>query len=860
MPSQLAYLRFPWLIIGLVLAALGLATVFAQQFRFDASSETLVVEDDPDLAAYERVSQVFGGDAFLFLTFAPHNGELISPSALQDLDALVRDVAKVEGVKRVFSILDVPLLKSPPVTLADLLEGFRTLRSNDADLGLAADELTSSPFFSELLITRDGTGTALKIDLESDDELATATAAVASLQRSSTTTGAAWDAALQNQRFAREAFLEKRAAVIEALRKIARSYQERGTLYLGGVPMIAADMITYVKSDLTIFGGAVIGLMVLALGFFFRRVRWVALPVLTAAVSVFLTIGVLGALEWQATVISSNFVSLLGITTISLTIHLIVQYREQLLIDADMSGPELVHSTMRIKFAPCFYTALTTIAAFGSLTVSGILPVEYFGWMMCLGIVVSFVVTYTLFPAVLLLLPKGRPAANLAVTNNFIRAVGEFARWRPLAITLVAGMIAIAAYVGVSRVSLDNRFAEYFDTDTEIYQGMRYIDENLGGTIPFDVVLKFAPYEPDAGGFGDADDDAFADEDAFADPGEDPFAEEDAFEDPFAEDDDFADGEVEDYPEKYWFSRNMLDDLARVHRFVDTQPQVGKLLSLTLLEDFALEFIEGEKLSNLQIVAILGAIPAELRSQLIDPYASPATGELRLSGRIIESGPSFDREAFRQEILRFGVEEVQFAPADVQVTGMMVLFNSMLSQLLDSQISTLTYILAVVFVMFLVLLKSLRYALLGMVPNTLASATVIGAMGFSGIPLDMMTTTIAAICIGIGVDDTIHYLHRFSEEYKKWGDARVAVSFAHASIGRALNYTSLTVMIGFSVLCFSSFVPTVMFGLWTAVAMLLALLANLTLLPALLVLTHGGRPQQPELRNQDAGPVDETAA
>ncbi|MEM9621978.1 MAG: MMPL family transporter [Pseudomonadota bacterium] len=815
--AHLDYLRWPWLWLLVSAVVLGLAINYAGAFRFDASSDTLVVEGDADLALYEQVVAVFGGDEFLFLTFQPNNGQPISPEALATLQNIVEELEAVPGVKSVFSVLDAPLLKSPPVSLGQLSTGLPTLQSESVDLQLAQQELLNSPFFRELLITRGGDATAIKINLNASERLQRATQArdMLSAQVDHDLMNEAHERAIHREyRLAREQFLGEREQLIREIREIRGRYQSAGVLHLGGVPMIAADMIAYVKSDLSVFGGSVIGLMVVALAFFFRRMRWVILPLATAGLSVVYTIGLLGYLDWQATVISSNFVSLLGITTISLTIHLIVQYRELLHTQPHLDKHSLVMATMRTKFAPCFYTALTTMAAFGSLTVSGIVPVEYFGWMMCVGIIMSFVVTFTFFPAVLLLLPKGKPSSNLGDSNSFIRALGEFTRWRPRVVAVAGFVMAVVAYFGVTQVSLDNRFAEYFDTDTEIFQGMRYIDQQLGGTIPFDVILRFPPYE-EVG---------------------------------FDEDDDFFDENEDPYPERYWFTRNMLDRLEQVHRFLDEQPQVGKVISLTALEDFAREFTDGEKLTNLQIVAILGAIPIDLHGELISPYASPATGELRLSGRIVESGPAFDREAFRQSIVEFGVQEVNFSSTDVAVTGMMVLFNGMLAQLLDSQISTLSYVLLAVFIMFLLLLRSLPHALLGMIPNTLASATVIGAMGYSGIPLDMMTTTIAAICIGIGVDDTIHYLHRFREEYARWGDARIAVSFSHASIGRALYYTSITVMVGFSVLCFSNFVPTVMFGLWTAVAMALALLANLTLLPALLVLTHADKPAQPELR------------
>ncbi len=809
------YLDWPRVLLGVCLVFSIVSAFYASVFRFDASSETLVVEGDPDLALYERIADIFGGDEFLFLTFAPRNGQPVSASALIVLENITAALEQLEGVAGVFSILDAPLLKSPPMSLDELENGVRTLRSSDVDYELARQELTNSPFFKELLITKDGAASAIKINIAPDETLNQLFDKRQQMRSEENTSGETWLAINEEYRLSREAYLADRERLIGQIRQVQDEFSGEGTLHLGGVPMIAADMIAYVKRDLQVFGASVVGLMVLALLVFFRSIRWVLLPLATAALSVFFTVGLLGFLDWQATVVSSNFISLLGITTISLTIHLIVHYRELQHTQPELDRDELVRETMRDKFAPCFYTALTTIAAFGSLTASGIVPVEDFGWMMCMGICLSFLVTYTFFPAVLMLLPKPGLAKNVDSPNHFIRVLGEFTRWRPGAVVCIGLLLALVAVFGIQRVSLDNRFAEYFDPSTEIYQGMHFIDQNLGGTIPFDVVLSFPPYEVEE----------------------------------FDEDDDFGFAqEADPYPERYWFNRNMLDRLEKVHRFLDAQPHVGKVLSLTALEDFAREFTSGKKLTSLEIVAVLGAVPEDLRAELIQPYANPETGELRLSGRIIESGPMFDRETFRGEIKTFAANEANFEHDDVKVTGMMVLFNSMLNQLLDSQIGTLAYVLLAVFIMFMLLLRSIPHALLGMIPNTLAAASVISAMGYAGIPLDMMTTTIAAICIGIGVDDTIHYLHRFRLEYARWGDARVAVSFSHASIGRALYFTSVTVMVGFSVLYFSNFVPTVMFGIWTAVAMALALLANLALLPAMLVLTHAKRPPDPTVR------------
>tara|TARA_Y100001933_G_scaffold157410_1_gene155780 strand:- start:399 stop:2870 length:2472 start_codon:yes stop_codon:yes gene_type:complete len=809
----LRLLDFPRVLLAALLAVMAVAGWYAAQFSFDASSDTLVVQGDPELATYLRVSETFGGDEFLLMTFRPDQGDALTPDNLDTLAALEADLEGVDGVSDVFSILDAPLLQSPPVPVSELAEGFNTLRAPDVDRDLAREELTGSPFFRNLLITEDASTSALRIGLALDGELLAVDrerAALRTRQRALEADGGRLPAEAQ-QRLAtlesrhdalREDYVTARQRVIAEVRTIRDRYEPAGTLHIGGVPMIAADMVTFVKNDLAIFGTSVVVLIMAVLFSFFRSVRWTLLPILTSAVTVLLTIGVLGAVEKPATVVSSNFVALLAIITISLTIHLIVRHRELAFREPDLSARELVRQTMVSKFAPCLYNALTTMAAFGSLMASRIVPVEDFGFMMVLGIAIGMAVTFTFFPAVLLLMaaPPAVPSERQEFTLT--RVMSEWARWRYLGITLLGVACAVAAVVGISRVSMDNRFLDYFQEDTDIYQGMHFVDRHLGGTIPFDVVLSFEPYQAPA------------------------------------EDDFFTTGE-ETFPERYWFTRDKVDRVLAMHRFLDERPEVGKVLSVASLDLVARELTDGEPLSSAEIAGVLGALPEGLRRDLIAPYADPASGQMRLSGRIIESGPYFDRAALVAEIEAFATDELRFAPEDVVVTGVMVMFDNMLEQLLSSQVDTLQYVLLAALLMFLVLLRSLTYALLGVVPNILAAAAVIAVMGYTGITLDMMTITIAAISVGIGVDDAIHYLHRFREERAEQGDVRLAVAWTHATIGRAMYYTSITIIVGFSVLVLSNFVPTQMFGLLTAVAMLLALIANLLLLPSLVVLFLG---------------------
>lgn len=797
--------------LALLALLLLVAGFYATRFSFDASSDTLVVQGDPELATYLRVSEQFGGDEFLLMTFRPDEGDALTPDNLDTLDRLEAELEALDGVSDVFSILDAPLLQSPPVSLGELSEGdYLTLESPEVNRQMARDELTASALFRDLLITDDAETSALRIGLALDGELLAVDrerAALRNRQRQLHAEGESLSAeqlerleTLEARHDAlREDYVAAREELITQVRDIRDAYREHGTLHVGGVPMIAADMVTFVKNDLALFGTSVVVLIMLVLFTFFRSWRWTVLPILTSGVTVLFTVGVLGAADKPATVVSSNFVALLAIITISLTIHLIVRHRELAFRDPDLSSSALVRETMVSKFAPCLYNALTTMAAFGSLMASRIVPVEDFGFMMVLGIAIGLLVTFSFFPAVLLLMPPTKPVPEQRGEFLLTRKMSEWARWHDVSIVVIALVCAVAAVVGISRVSMDNRFLEYFQEDTDIYQGMYFVDRNLGGTIPFDVVLRFEPYAA------------------------------------LEEDDPFAMGGAESYPERYWFTRDKLDRVLAMHRYLQDREMVGKVLSVASLDLVARQLTDGEPLTSAEIAGVLGAVPEDLRRDLIAPYADPETGQMRLSGRIRESGPAFDRSELQREIERFAVEELGFAPEDVVVTGVMVMFDNMLNQLFDSQVDTLAYVLLAALVMFLVLLRSLVYATLGVIPNVLAAAAVIAVMGYAGIPLDMMTITIAAISVGIGVDDAIHYLHRFREERTEQGEVRLAVAWTHATIGRAMYFTSITIMVGFSVLMLSNFVPTQMFGLLTAVAMALALLANLSLLPALLV-------------------------
>ena len=618
------------------------------------------------------------------------------------------------------------------------------------------------------------------------------------------------------------------------------------TLHLGGVPMIADDMITFVRNDLVVFGIGVAVFLVLVLGLIFREVRWVALPLAGCFYAGLLMIGMLGLVGWKVTVISSNFLALMLIITISMNIHLTVRYRQLHRDFPDLSHHDLVATTVRRMVWPCLYTALTTIIGFGSLVFSGIKPVIDFGWMMSIGLAVTFVTAFTLFPSIVLLLgrtprlkhsgagprhrhseagPRDRQSgtgprdghsgtggaperarAEGTFTTSVTRSLALAAERRGGMVLAAAGVLLAVCVLGVSRLTVENSFVDYFSEDTEIYRGLALIDRELGGTTPLEVVL-------------DLDEDRIFDDEPAPKPA-------------------VYDAEAEREKAGYWFTEFKIERIKEVHDWLASQPEVGKVLSLASLVRVGEKLNDGEPLDSLVLALVYRRAPEDLKRGLIDPYIDILWDEARISLRIRDTLPDLHRAELLDRIRTGLAEDLELGPDDVTVSGLLVLYNNMLQSLFTSQISTLGAVLAGVALMLLLLFRSPTLAVLGIVPNLLAAGAVLGAMGLASIPLDFMTITVAAVTIGIAVDNAIHYIYRFREELPRSGDYVATMHVCHANIGRAVFYTSATIIFGFSILVLSNFLPTIYFGLLTGLAMAIALLAALTLLPKLILLTR----------------------
>ncbi len=806
-------LRHPVLTLLLVTLFTGFFAYHAPDFRLDASADSLVLENDTALDYYRSIRARYGSDDFLIITYNPEQ-DLFDEATLSDLHQLREDLRGIERVESVISILDVPLIQSPPVSLRQLSHEIPTLESPRTDKTLARKEFLNSPMYRNLIISEDLKTTALQVNFSRDENwhrLLKQRDELRELRLNSSLTSTQ-----QTQLEAVSYEFEQYSAQLQdqlkqdisTVRGIMDKYRDAAELHLGGVPMIASDSIDFIRHDLNTFGFAVVAFLMLILGITFRKPRWIILPMLTCLTTGLITVGFLGLVDWPVTVVSSNFISLLLIITLSLNVHLIVRYRELHERAPDATQFELLSETIRSKFVPCSYTAITTIVAFGSLLFSGIRPVIDFGWMMSIGIVIAFVLVFTLFPATLMFLTPGKVAnANNwtdCITAFLARLIQVYGR----GLLTIATILALLSVLGISLLSVENRFIDYFKDDTEIYRGMALIDRQLGGTTPLDVIID-APAEF----FAQEDDKTFEDEYELR-----------------------AEQSAGITATSYWFNTFQLQQVFKVHDYLDGLSETGKVLSLTTAMRMLQQIDQQVAADDFLLAVFYKKLPPEMKNILFKPYLSKDGNQLRFAIRVFESDPSLQREALLEKIRTDLSSRFDIKPDQIHLSGMLVLYNNMLQSLFRSQILTIGVVFLAVLIMFAILFRNARMAVVALIPNIFAALLMLGLMGWLRIPLDMMTITIAAIIIGIAVDDTIHYIHRFSEEFRLDQDYWSAVKRSHASIGRAMYYTTITITLGFSILALSNFIPTIYFGLLTGFAMLIALLADLTLLPLLLVI------------------------
>ena len=779
----------PRVILAFLIVCLIGFGFFSKDFKLDASSDTLLLENDPDLKYLREITNRYGSKEFLILTYTPDE-PMVSEKSLNNLLSLKYKIQSFDWVHSVITLLDVPLLDNSDEPLAERLKNISTLKDDNVDKERGFKEILNSPVFRNFVISEDGKTTGLIVNIKEDEKL-------------KDTKG------LTNEEIEilKEIRKKKNHNNIQEIRKTISTYNNVGNIFLGGIPMIADDMMTFIKNDIIVFGIGVIIFIVTTLWLVFKKIIWIVVPISSCFFSVVIMTGLLGLLNWKVTVISSNFIALMLILTMAMNIHLSTRFLQIKKNFPNKKLGDLIFITMSKMFWPIIYTVLTTVCAFLSLIFSEIRPIIDFGWMMTMGLFVSFLISFTLLPSLLNIFSKFD--VNLKKENNskITSTLSQLSINNKKIVLVTSVLIIVLSIFGISKLEVENSFINYFSKDTEIYKGMKLIDDKLGGTTPLDIILKFPQKEEDKKNTDD----------------------EDEFE-------DWDDGEDES-SEKYWFTKDKIDKINSVHNYLDSLPFVGKVLSLTSILDVATQLNDGKTLETLEIGVLYSKIPDTIKQEVIDPYISIKDNEARISLRIKDS----DKELRRNDLINkinYDLEnELNLNKNEFKLAGVLILFNNLLQSLFKSQILTLGFVMAAIFAMFLVLFKNVKLALIGVIPNFIAAFFILGMIGLLNIPLDMMTITIAAITIGIAVDNSIHYIYRFREELKHIGNYEKTIKVCHSTVGVAILNTSITIVFGFSILVLSNFIPTIYFGFFTGLAMLFAMISVLTLLPSLILIS-----------------------
>ena len=789
-------------ILALSILFIG-AAYKAQDFQLDASSDTLILENDQDLKNFREVSKEYSTKDFLLITVTSKT-KIINKKNIDFIDSLSNTISKLDWVDSVQSILDAPVLKSGNQSLTDLATKQLTLKLDGLDLDKVEQEFIDSPIFSELIISKDGKTTGIIINIKSNPAYSNVTEQRNNLKSIILPTGSDKKQLkiLENEYNSLKKNIDiERGKNIKEIRLIISEYKNNQIeLHLGGVAMIANDTISYVKNDILLFGVGIVLFIIFILYFIFKDLKWIILCLTNCIYALVVMIGIVSLLNWKVTVISSNFISLMLILTLSMTIHIIVRYRNLIKQNPSLSKIDLIIINMLEMIRPCIFTALTTIFAFFTLYFSGIKPIMDFGLMMCIGLIITFISSFTVLPTLMLKL-------NLSIGDNKVeqKKVSMFDKivndYPNILVSFFLAIFIIGLY-GTLNLKVENSFVNYFKSNTEIYKGMKLIDDKLGGTTPLDIIIQFTDNEP----------------------------KEEL-------DDDFLDFGFDYDPTDYWFTKEKMDLIKEVHDYIDSFEYTGKVLSLASVIRVAEDLNYDKEFDNLELSVLYKKLPKKLKSQILDPYLSINKNQARITVRMIDTNESLKRNDFLNEINSKFKEDYATQNYNIVTTGILVLYNNMLQSLFKSQISSIGVVMFGIFIMLVFLFKSWKLAVIGMLPNLVACMAILGIMGYANIPLDLMTITIAAITVGIAVDNCIHYVYRFRESYELTSNYQETVAICNQTVGRAIKNTSLTIVVGFSILIFSNFWPTIYFGIFTALAMLIALVGSLTLLPILIIKT-----------------------
>ena len=801
------FLERPKLILITLILLFSFSIYNAKNFQLDASADSLLLENDPDLNYLRSVNERYLSEDFFVITYSPKKE--INEESLRELKKFVDEINNIKWVSKTISVLNAPLFESSDQPLIEKINNIQYIVTPGIEINRALNELKNSPVYKRLIINDDATTFGIVVYIKDNKKYLSALK-----------TNKDFLDKQQNNKLSEKDLkeFENHKEILEKLKKEHNKnleiynieirsqiskYKNIADINLSGIPMIADDLISFVKKDITVFGSGVFIFILITLWFIFRDVRWVIFPLLSCFLSIAIMVGMLGYLNWKVTVISSNFISLMLILTMEINIHYVERYKQLQTEFPKKKENYLTYLTTTKIFTPILYAVLTTVLAFLSFIFCDIKPVIDFGWMMTLGLFISLFVSMILLPYLIIKFkPKATPMHE-SKDSKLAKIFASIALNHRFLVLAFSTIILILSIYGMTRLKVENSFINYFDKKTEIYQGMKLIDEKLGGTTPLEIILKFK----------DLDNKNTKNDDDF-----------------------FQGSDSNEYKDSYWFTNFRVNNIVNVHKYLESLPEIGKVLSFYSVLQLGEKINDNKKLGPLEMAILYSKLPEDIKKSIVTPYVSIENNEARISLRIIDSNPNLNRKELLIKIQKDLEEKLKLKKDEFKITGVLVIFNNLLQSLFDSQIKTLGITFGGIFILLLILFKSLSWSIVAAIPNFTAALFILGSLGLFNVPLDMMTITIASITVGIAIDNSIHYIYRFREEFKINKNYKKTIEICHRSVGKAIVNASLTIVFGFSILILSNFIPSIYFGIFTGLAMLTAMTLVLTLMPQLIAI------------------------
>lgn len=742
-----------------ILLVVALLSFGIENFKFDASSDTLVLENDTLFEQYEQTNEKFGESEFLVVA-VDNKGSEFNYKFLEKISNLQEKLGALPEVTNALSILDAPLLQQPRVPLLKTDNNIKYFLKDDLNLSSSLDELINSPIFSNLIVNDAGNVFAIQLNLDEEYEF---------------------------------------GAAVKRIRSTINDWD--GVAYLAGPAMIVEDTINYIKSDVVIFGFVTFIIFSFLLFLFLKDFWATSVVMINSSLVLSSSMGLLGIFDWPISIVSSNFLALLLITSIAVSVHIIVKLQS-----VKNTRTNHIDAISEI-IIPCLYTALTTMVGFGALMFSGIKPVIDFGKMMMIGVAVNFIISFVFIPTCIFFRPfvlaRGDRLENFLF--QFYLKTKSLLPTNPLTLILLA--LPIFLYLSTN-LKVENKFIDYFQKDTEIYKGMSLIDGELGGTSPIDITLTI----PEEGS---------------------DFDEYDLF---------FSEGSS--VPE-YWWKKDNMDVLKSIQENLNKLDGVGKVLSIANGIQLAEELNNYNELGDLELIFIKNTLlDSETASELINSYITSDDREVRIGLRVKDSTDNLSREKLIKNIYKIVDEETANSNYSYQISGLGILYNNLLQSLFSSQIKSLIFVFGAIFFMLLMLFRNiLRSFFILLIPAFSVSA-ILSIMSIMAIPLDIMTITIASISVGMSVDYSIHFAWRYIKEKMK-NQKKNATSEAFSLsekntfelTGKAIFITGFTIILGFLILILSNFNPTILFGILSALAILISMKMTFIVMPRMLDLT-----------------------